>query len=295
MKNKQNELDTEQSQEENDLKFSVGVSTRKFLTIITPVYNGENFIERCMKTVIEQNCSSVEHLIVDAASTDNTLAIIKQYAEQFPHIRWISEPDRGQSDAMNKGIAIANGKYIGILNVDDYYEAGVLNRALEILQSSPEPSFVAANCNLWDGNDNLIGINKPSHLQLKDLLQGWCVHPFPYNPSAYFYHASLHDKAGFYSLDEYTAMDLDFILRAVQHAKLHYVDEMWGNFVVHENTKTFKSRGDATAIEAVHRIMRHYRKDLGPLHKAYVTFAYEYSSNDTIVAAKQLIKQIFRF
>jgi glycosyltransferase involved in cell wall biosynthesis len=97
----------------------------KMISIITPVYNGEEFIESCIKVVIDQACPEVEHIIVDGGSTDQTVDIIKQYAKQYPHIRWISEKDRGQSDAINKGIAMAKGEILSILNVDDYYEPNV--------------------------------------------------------------------------------------------------------------------------------------------------------------------------
>ena len=74
------------------------------LSIITPVYNGERFIEGCIENVISQNCMDCEHLIIDGGSIDRTITIIKKYAAKYSHIRWISEQDRGQSDAMNKGI-----------------------------------------------------------------------------------------------------------------------------------------------------------------------------------------------
>ena len=65
------------------------------ISIITPVYNNKRFIEFCIKNVIEQNCPEVEHIIVDGGSTDGTAEIIKQYADQYPHIRWVSEKDEG--------------------------------------------------------------------------------------------------------------------------------------------------------------------------------------------------------
>jgi len=74
------------------------------ISIITPVYNGERFIDSCIRVVIDQACLDFEHIIIDGGSTDRTVEIIKQYAEKYSHIRWISEKI-SQSDAMNKGIA----------------------------------------------------------------------------------------------------------------------------------------------------------------------------------------------
>ena len=87
------------------------------LSIITPVLNGEQFIESCIKVVIDQSCPDCEHIIIDGNSKDRTVEIIKHYASKYSHIRWISENDKGQSDAMNKGIRMARGEIIGILNV----------------------------------------------------------------------------------------------------------------------------------------------------------------------------------
>ena len=132
------------------------------ISIITPVYNGEKFIESCIKVVIEQNCSNAEHIIVDGGSTDGTVRIIKQYAEQYPHIRWVSEPDKGQSDAMNKGIALAKGEILGFLNVDDFYEPNVLNRVLEIFKTLPNPSLLMGKCNFLNDQDKVIWVQQPA-------------------------------------------------------------------------------------------------------------------------------------
>ncbi len=114
------------------------------ISVITPVYNGEKFIESCIQVVIDQNCPNVEHIImdVDGGSTDRTVEIIKKYAEKYPYIRWISEKDKGQSDAMNRGIAMAKGEILAILNVDDYYEPNVLNQISKIFETLPEPSLL---------------------------------------------------------------------------------------------------------------------------------------------------------
>lgn len=223
------------------------------LSIITPVYNGEQFIESCLKTVIEQNCPDVEHIIMDACSKDKTVEIVTKYAENYPHIKLISEKDNGQSDAMNKGIKLAQGKIIGFLNADDFYEPNVLNRVLEIFLTLPEPSFLVGNCNILNGKGKIIRVNQPTKLRLKDLILGNYINETPCNPSAYFYHKSLHELVGSYKIDEFYSMDTEFILRAVQSANMKYVDETWGNFVKHDNCKTVK-RVDIDAIRGRERL-----------------------------------------
>jgi len=208
------------------------------ISVITPVYNGARFIESCIANVISQQCTHVEHIIVDGASTDATVSVIRDYAEKYPHIRWVSEPDRGQSDAMNKGIALARGEIIGILNVDDFYEPDVLNRVSTLLETASEPSMVVGNCNVWNDEDDLLYLARPSRLKLQQLLVGPRINLYPVNSSEYFYHRSLHDRIGLFDVDDHYAMDLDFLLRAVRTAHVHYFDEIWGNFRLIKETKT---------------------------------------------------------
>nr|WP_199298526.1 glycosyltransferase family 2 protein [Leptolyngbya sp. FACHB-17] len=244
------------------------------ITIITPVYNGDRFIESCLQTVIQQNCSEVEHLIVDGGSSDRTIEIVQRYAQQYSQIRWISEKDRGQSDAMNKGVTLAKGEIIGFLNVDDYYEPNVLNRVLELFQSLPQPSFVVGNCNVWNDAGELKKYNRPAKLRLTDLLLGAEVNPHPINPSAYFYHTALHDAIGLYKVDEHFALDLDFILRAVQVAHVKHIDETWGNYREIEGTKTILDWRSGEGAKRAQALLRTYRKQLPPHLQIQVVMLY---------------------
>jgi glycosyltransferase involved in cell wall biosynthesis len=229
------------------------------LSILTPVFNGEHYIENCIRNVIDQNCPLLEHVILDGGSTDSTLSIIQHYAEKNSHIRWISEEDSGQSDAMNKGIRLAKGEIIGFLNVDDFYEEGILNRIIEIFTSLPQPSLLVGNCNVWRSDKTLLFVNRPSKLTLFDLV---CGKPFPVNPSAYFYHKSLHDIIGPYDVNDTHSMDLDFLLRAVQYAHVVYRDEIWGNFMMVRGSKTLdESERDITFFR-MKEVLKRYRKNL---------------------------------
>ena len=234
------------------------------LSIITPVFNGEAHIQTCISNIINQNCPDMEHIIIDGGSTDNTVEIIKLFANRYTHIRWVSEKDNGQSDAMNKGLEIAKGEIIGFLNADDYYEQGTLNRILEIFKVLPEPGLLVGNCNVLDENGKLLYINRPSKLLLKDILSG---NPFPVNPSSYFYHKSLHSIIGkFATLEDY-AMDVDFLLRAVQVAHTRYVNEVWGNFLFYAGTKTYDDMQSDLAFKRLKELFRKYRKNLDPFSR----------------------------
>jgi glycosyltransferase involved in cell wall biosynthesis len=246
------------------------------ISVITPVYNGERFIEACIKVVIEQNCPDVEHIIVDGGSTDRTVEIIKQYAEKYPHIRWISEKDKGQSDAMNKGIAMAKKEILAILNVDDYYEPNVLNRVSEIFKTLPEPSFLVGNCNVWEDGGKLRFVNKPQKLGFKELLLVPYANIFPMNPSAYFYHASLHQKIGLYNVEQHYTMDYDFILRAILVATTKYVDETWGNYRLIEGTKTRNDEISGQGVQRLENLLNSYRRQLSLFEQVEVALTIEF-------------------
>jgi len=209
------------------------------ISIITPVFNGASYIEACLENVIHQQCTSVEHLIMDGASTDGTVEIVKEWASEWPHIRLVSEKDQGQSDAMNKGIKRANGSVISFLNVDDYYEANVLNRIIQLFEDLPEPSFVCGNLNIWNPDGSFKHYNRPDKVTLPELISD--RFEWPYNPSAYFYHKSLHDVVGMYNVDNHYCMDYEFILNVARNSKIRYLDETWGNFCVVVNSKTYNS------------------------------------------------------
>jgi glycosyltransferase involved in cell wall biosynthesis len=262
------------------------------ISVITPVYNGQRFIESCINVVLDQGCPDVEHIIVDGGSVDGTVEVIRQYAETCSHIRWVSEKDRGQSDAMNKGIQMARGEILGVLNVDDSYEPNVLNRVMELFRTLPEPGLLVGNCNVWDSEGDLLYVNKPRRLKLTDLLLGPDVNPYPFNPSAYFYHSSLHHRIGLYKVDEHYAMDLDFLLRAVQVAMVRYVDETWGNFRMTEGTKTLNDKRSGEITCRVENILKYYQKDLPPVQQWQVAIRHRLHRSRSWRAVNGLLRKL---
>lgn len=240
------------------------------ISIITPVLNGVRFIEFCINNVIEQSCPDTEHIIVDGCSTDGSVEIIRHYTKKYPHIRWISETDRGQSDAMNKGILAARGNILGFLNVDDYYEDGVLREVTGIITSLPEPSLLVGNCNVWDNDGKLWFVSRPAAISLSNLLLGKYLEAFPMNSSAYFYHKSLHDRIGLYKTDEHYGMDVHFIFQAVQSAKVTYVNKLWGNYRYLEGTKTYDDDRSGGNAPRVKRITEYYLKQQSLYYRIYI-------------------------
>jgi glycosyltransferase involved in cell wall biosynthesis len=242
------------------------------LSVITPVFNGIRFIEFCIRNMIDQKCPEAEHIIVDGGSTDGTVDVIRRYATDYPHIRWESKPDKGQSDAMNKGLAMAAGEIVGFLNVDDFYEPGAIREALDLIKDLPEPTLLVGNCNILEEGDRLQGVGRPDRIGLLQLLCANVARSFPLNPTSYFYHKSLHDRIGHYEVDEHYGMDVHFIVRAVQSAHVTYVDRVWGNLRYISGTKTYEDVESGENRIRVGMILQQYRRQ-APIHyRIFATF-----------------------
>lgn len=246
------------------------MGVKKYISIVTPVYNGIRFIEFCINNVIAQECPVLEHIIVDGGSTDGTVEVIRRYAEKFPHIRWVSGKDKGQSDAMNKGIMMAAGDILSFLNVDDYYEPGTLNFVVNEFKKLPQPTLLVGNCNVWDNGGSLLSISKPYKISLANMLLGKYQEAFPMNPSAYFYHKSLHEYIGYFEVDEHYGMDLHFIFKSLKLKPALYVNKTLGNYRFLEGTKTFNDVKSGKNSPRVVAITAYYLSAMPLWYKIYI-------------------------
>lgn len=257
------------------------------LSIITPVYNNIDYIEKCIQNVISQEYTSVEHLIIDGGSDDGTLDVIKTFAKEYPHINWLSEKDKGQSDAMNKGIKLAKGKYIGFLNADDFYSKNTFKRIYEIIESENAPSFIVGDCNVWNEKNELIYINRPYKLKPWHILSGYY---FPVNPSAYFYQKEIHTQIGEYKTDNHFNMDVEFLIEASLAMDLTYFPEVWGNFRLLPDTKTGNEQKNGQLEFRKQELFRKYLTTASGKIKrlTVITFQYEFLKRKLIKWRKRV-------
>ena len=211
------------------------------VSVITPVLNGARYVQTCLDNVLQQEVPGLEHIIVDAGSSDGTLGIIGAFASRHAYVRLLVNPGQRQSDAMNAGTEAARGDFIAILNVDDFFEPGALRRALACAASLRSPGLIVGNCALRDETLRITKMFRPiRRLSLRALLCGY-MHPI--NPSSYLYHRALHHAVGGYRSDLDYTMDADFIYRALEAAaEVRRVDEHWGNMVEHGGSKTVQDR-----------------------------------------------------
>ncbi|MCP4372163.1 MAG: glycosyltransferase [Deltaproteobacteria bacterium] len=115
------------------------MSTLPLVSIVTPVYNSIQFIERCIESVLAQDYPHVEHIIQDGGSVDGTVDVLRRYTE---HIKWVSEPDMGQADGLNRALQSCRGDIIGVLNADDEYLPHAVSWAVENLSKYPDVAVV---------------------------------------------------------------------------------------------------------------------------------------------------------
>jgi len=181
------------------------------ISVVTPCLNGRPFIEEAIQSVLDQDYSPVEHIIVDGGSTDGTLEVLGRY----PHLRVISEPDRGLYDALNKGVRVSRGAIISHLNCDDLYEKGIFKQVSARFMAAPTIDAVCGGVDVFEhGREGARRVlahytsSKDLELSIENVTTG------PAITNARFFRKRVYENVGFYETRFRIAADREFLLRA---------------------------------------------------------------------------------
>ena len=200
------------------------------VSIITPSFNQSPFLERTIRSVLEQGYEDIEYLVVDGASTDGSLDIINKYAPRLAW--WISEKDHGQSEAINKGFAHAHGEIVAWLNSDDCYLPGTVSAAVEQFERHPQAVLIYGNMRAVDENDRTINILKYHQLSLVDLLCFQII-----GQPAVFMRRSALAKAGGLDITLHCMLDHQLWIRIAEQGEIVHVNETWAAARYHAGAK----------------------------------------------------------
>jgi glycosyltransferase involved in cell wall biosynthesis len=214
--------------------------TLPLVSIITPSFNQAPFLEETIKSVLEQDYPHIEYIVIDGGSTDGSVEIIKKYASPLENFRhsihaWVSEQDKGQTDAINKGFAQAKGDILAWINSDDTYNPKAVGEAVLYLMENPDVAMVYADCNFIDEQGRVIGKFASRQTDYHRLRQGYVHIP----QQTMFFRAAYWKELGPLDPSFYFAMDYDLWVRIAARAPIKYLPgRTWASFRIHASSKT---------------------------------------------------------
>lgn len=200
------------------------------VSIITPSFNQAAYLETTILSVLNQDHPRIEYIVIDGGSTDNSVEIIRKYEDKLAY--WVSEKDKGQADAINKGFARAAGEVVAWLNSDDYYLPGAVSAAIKMFEENPDVVLVYGNMLAVDGHGKTFNTLNYKQLTLEDLL---CFQIIG-QPAVFMRRSALVKTGG---LDASFNFLLDHYLwtQLAQHGRIMHVPQTWSAARYHAEAK----------------------------------------------------------
>ena len=206
------------------------------ISVVTPSFNQGRFIEKTLDSVLSQGYPNLELIVIDGGSKDETVSILKKYEKHLTY--WVSEPDRGQSHAINKGFDHATGELFTWLNSDDWYMPGALSEIDKAFKNYPEAAIVVGIGENVDLNGHVTHVFSPGLTIDRSSLLDWFSGTWFLQPASVF-RRSVWEKCGPLSEEEHLVFDLEFWLRAANAGYIFQtVEKTLAQALVHPDAKT---------------------------------------------------------
>lgn len=223
------------------------------ISIVTPSYNQGSFIEETIRSVLLQGYPDLEYMVFDGGSEDGTVEIIQKYSPWITD--WVSEPDRGQAHAINKGFSRSTGDLLAWLNSDDFYLPGALKLFAEHHIANPQAILMGDVENFSDGKDHF-WLTKQFNISFRNIVLTE-NEPWSWHQPGMFVPGPLSMAVGPLDEDLRYAFDLDWLLRLLQHAAVSYLQIAVARFRFHDSTKT-TAEAPAMTKETHHLLRQRY-------------------------------------
>jgi len=202
--------------------------------VVVPNFNGVRFLPRTLASLEAQSYPRIEVIVIDGGSTDGSVELIEEWAERVP-LRWISEPDSGQAEAINKGFRMATGDIMGWINSDDLLTPRSIELATDRFTADPELGFVWGFCLVVDADERPLTIQNPYvHGDLAELRR----HRNYVSQPGSWYRRGVVEEFGPLSEDLHYLFDYDFFLRVAGRVRAEFIPEIMAWFRFHDSSKT---------------------------------------------------------
>ena len=235
------------------------------ITVVTPSFNQAAYLERTIRSVLDQGYPNLEYIIIDGGSTDGSVDIIRKYQSQLAY--WVSESDNGQSHAINKGLRRATGDWVAWQNSDDIYYPGAFSKLAQMAEKNPGTKLIVGDMMLIDTNDRTLrDIRYVRACHKAMLVEGMLL-----VNQASFWRREVHQEIGWMDEDLHFSFDFEWFLRLTKHCEGIHVNRFWGALRLHDEAKLSKWPEKASLEHAMVRLR--YGPEVPPweanLYRAY--------------------------
>jgi glycosyltransferase involved in cell wall biosynthesis len=216
-----------------DLRAEAAGVARVKISIVVPSFQQGTFIDETIRSILGQEGVTIELIIIDGGSTDATLDVIRNFESRIAY--WISEPDDGQADAINKGLRHATGDVVTWFGADDIYADGIFAAVHDAWKKNPRAIYAAPVANFYSrGKEMLL---RPHDLTLDNVVQYWQRRSLWHDPGLFWSRAVIETVGEIDSALHYS-FDYDYLIRALQHFDVEYVDHLAAGFRLHRDSKS---------------------------------------------------------